>query len=66
MIINAVAILIVLYLVYRLSTSFIIPKIQQRRLNNFKDKFKKENPHIFKDDNNDEEENNEKENTPTN
>mgnify|MGYP006369249791 CR=1 FL=1 len=66
MITNAIAILIVLYLVYRLSTSFIIPKIQQRRLNNFKDKFKKQNPHIFKDDNNEEEENNEKQNTPTN
>jgi hypothetical protein len=56
MITNAIAILIVLYLVYRLSTSFIIPKIQQRRLNNFKDKFKKENPHIFKDENNEEDE----------
>ena len=55
MITNAIAILIVIYLVYRLSTSFIIPKIQQRRLNNFKDKFKKENPHIFKDENNDDE-----------
>ncbi|MCH3924382.1 MAG: hypothetical protein LKE30_05650 [Bacteroidales bacterium] len=55
MITNAIAILIVIYLVYRLSTSFIIPKIQQRRLNNFKDKFKKENPHIFKDENTDDE-----------
>lgn len=55
MITNAIAILIVIYLVYRLATSFIIPKIQQRRLNNFKDKFKKQNPHIFKDENNDDE-----------
>jgi UPF0716 family protein affecting phage T7 exclusion len=55
MITNAIAILIVIYLVYRLATSFIIPKIQQRQLNNFKDKFKKQNPHIFKDENTDDE-----------
>lgn len=46
---NLIAILIVIYLVFRICTSYVFPKISHWRLNRFKEKFKEDNPHIFKD-----------------
>ncbi|MBP1629479.1 MAG: hypothetical protein H6Q15_372 [Bacteroidetes bacterium] len=39
--------LIVFYLVFRLLTTFIIPKVTQFKINRYKEKLKKENPRLF-------------------
>lgn len=45
---NLIVILIILYAIYRFSTSYLFPKISERKLNKFKEQFKKDNPDIFK------------------
>ncbi|MDD5961274.1 MAG: hypothetical protein PUC16_03260 [Bacteroidales bacterium] len=50
--INAIIVLILLYLVFRFLTTWFIPKMTQRNIKRFQEKFKRENPDIFKSRNN--------------
>lgn len=46
--INAIIILILIYIVFRILTKLVIPKLTLRSIRKYQDKFKKENPQIFK------------------
>jgi preprotein translocase subunit SecY len=46
--INLIIFLIVFYLVYRILTKLVIPKYTLRSIKKYQEKFKEENPHIFK------------------
>ncbi|MCI7034169.1 MAG: hypothetical protein MR963_01295 [Bacteroidales bacterium] len=50
--INAIIVLILLYLVFRFLTTWFIPKMTRRNIKRFQEKFKRENPDIFKSRNN--------------
>ena len=49
--INLIIFLIVFYLVYRILTKLVIPKYTLRNIKKYQEKFKEENPHIFKKEN---------------
>lgn len=46
--IKAIIILIVIYLVFRFLTTYLIPVMTQKNIKRYQEKFKKENPDIFK------------------
>lgn len=46
---EAIIILIVIYLVFRFLTTYLIPVMTQKNIKRYQEKFKKENPNIFKD-----------------
>ena len=46
--IEAIIILIVIYLVFRFLTTYLIPVMTQKNIKRYQEKFKKENPDIFK------------------
>lgn len=47
--INAIIILIVLYLVFRFLTTWFIPRMTQRSIKRYQEKFRRDNPSVFKD-----------------
>lgn len=47
--INAIIILIVLYLVFRFLTTWFIPSMTQRSIKRYQEKFRRDNPSVFKD-----------------
>ncbi|MBQ1191764.1 MAG: hypothetical protein UIG52_05230 [Bacteroidales bacterium] len=47
--IKVIIILIVIYLVFRFLTTYLIPVMTQKNIKRYQEKFKKENPNIFKD-----------------
>lgn len=45
---NAIIILIVLYLVFRFLTTWFIPRMTQRSIKRYQEKFRRDNPSAFK------------------
>ena len=45
--IKAIIILTIVYVFYRFLTAFVIPKMALKNVERFKNKFKKDNQHIF-------------------